>query len=259
MVCHTARTYIYIYIYKIKHNPVCWLWVLLLQIVTCVTISAVIAVLWSCVFTKTGKFFLEKIGPAQHLCYVLSVFGTRQALRDPCLWRDFSCEVWLYPLLSREQQRPCFGYKGSRRFWGRPFLISFLTSLLLWQLGHQDAGAEGWLWGCPPGCPSAGQVLPQGRGTEHCPNGSGEGRTASDTVLEMYLGACCFFWQRSNLERYPISEPYEGACGEMIISLPFLFLPFFFFNVSQFYYLGLCSDVFHIILAALANCVFPLT
>lgn len=45
----------------------------------------------------------------------------------------------------------------------------------------------------------------------------------------------------------------------MIISLPFLFLPFFFFNVSQFYYLGLCSDVFHIILAALANCVFPLT
>lgn len=33
---------------------------------------------------------------------------------------------------------------------------------------------------------------------------------------------------------------------------------FAFIAVSRFYYLGLCSDTFLIILAALGNCVFPL-
>lgn len=72
--------------------------------------------------------------------------------------------------------------------------------------------AQTWAWGRPP--PMWDQAGPKRE-------------EKGQNQLQLRSWKC--IWKsvvssdkRNNLERYRLSELYEGACGEMIISLPFL-------------------------------------
>lgn len=100
--------------------------------------------------------------------------------------------------------------RGVTEVVGSHFFIPFLTPLLLWHLGHRDVGAGAWPWGCPPWWDGAWPKRER--------KGEKQLRMRScKCVCESVVPSD----KRNNLERYRLSELYEGACGEMIISLPF--------------------------------------
>lgn len=67
----------------------------------------------------------------------------------------------------------------------------------------------------------------RGRGMEHGHSGNRKDRNCFGYIAGNVSVCGISSEKRSNLERYCLSELCEGACGEMIISLPFLpFLSF---------------------------------
>lgn len=88
--------------------------------------------------------------------------------------------------------------RGITEVWGSDFFKPFLTPLLLWYLGEQDVAV--WAW-------------PKWKRKD----GNCFSYVAGDVSVCVVSSD-----KRNNLEWYRLSELYKGACGEMIISLPFL-------------------------------------
>lgn len=109
--------------------------------------------------------------------------------------------------------------QGSAEVWGKATFISLLTLL---QHCHVDIRAWVPKW-------NTKDKLPQPR-SKKC---------VGESVVS--------FDKRSNLESEALSQSCRRELVQKLVFLCHLFFSpifFFFFAISQFYYLGLCSDVF---------------
>lgn len=124
--------------------------------------------------------------------------------------------VMEHPCPAGEQQWPCA--LGMRDYRG-------LGEQLLHPI--PDPFAAPASWGAGRGSASlalgtSSRGVLQGRGMEHDQSGNRKDRNCFSYVAGNVSVCVVSSDKRNNLERYRLSELYEGACGEMIISLPFL-------------------------------------